>query len=315
MLKELEELYADDCTMQENSDEPRVGKAACRDYEYKFFGMLEAFHGRTDEASRRLLAGAWAGIDDGYLWLSDRKIDMIISGGVNIYPAEIEAVIHEHPAILDVAVFGIPDDEWGESVYCIVQAKAGEAIDLDDLRAKIADTQVRPNPSAEELAEMASLAATHVQRLPGAEHDHLDVVVHGQVVDRDHEKPRAVAIRIAPAVAARPEGRAAGVVPHHRPDLIPVRHRPEMRAMLRLARTEHVADPNVTMRRPQLQPGPELVAVVFARRVAGLALRIDGPEAGRRTTQVRYRAVGRAESGCEARPHAGVENGVRVAPS
>ena len=50
---------------------------------------------------------------------------MIISGGVNIYPAEIEAVLYEHPQVLDVAVFGIPDDEWGESVYAIVQAKAG----------------------------------------------------------------------------------------------------------------------------------------------------------------------------------------------
>jgi len=44
-MEAFEELYADDCVMQENSDEPRVGKAACRDYEYKFFGMLEAFHG------------------------------------------------------------------------------------------------------------------------------------------------------------------------------------------------------------------------------------------------------------------------------
>ena len=50
---------------------------------------------------------------------------MIISGGVNIYPAEIEAVLYAHPQVLDVAVFGIPDDEWGESVYAIVQAEAG----------------------------------------------------------------------------------------------------------------------------------------------------------------------------------------------
>jgi long-chain acyl-CoA synthetase len=73
--------------------------------------------------------------DEGYLYICDRKKDMIISGVVNIYPAEIEAVIHEHPAILDVAVFGIPDDEWGERVHAIVQAKPGVAIDLDELRA------------------------------------------------------------------------------------------------------------------------------------------------------------------------------------
>ena len=58
---------------------------------------------------------------------------MIISGGVNIYPAEIEAVLYEHPQVLDVAVFGIPDDEWGESVYAIVQPKPGETLDLDEL--------------------------------------------------------------------------------------------------------------------------------------------------------------------------------------
>src|SRR4051812_19816626 len=73
--------------------------------------------------------------DEGYLYICDRKKDMIISGGVNIYPAEIEAVIHEHPAILDVAVFGIPDDEWGERVHAIVQAKPGMTVDLDELRA------------------------------------------------------------------------------------------------------------------------------------------------------------------------------------
>jgi long-chain acyl-CoA synthetase len=60
---------------------------------------------------------------------------MIISGGVNIYPAAIEAVIHEHPAILDVAVFGIPDDEWGERVHAIVQPRANADLDLDELRA------------------------------------------------------------------------------------------------------------------------------------------------------------------------------------
>ena len=60
--------------------------------------------------------------DDGYLYLSDRKIDMIISGGVNIYPAEIEAVLVQHPAVEDAAVFGIPNEEFGEEVKAAVQA-------------------------------------------------------------------------------------------------------------------------------------------------------------------------------------------------
>jgi acyl-CoA synthetase (AMP-forming)/AMP-acid ligase II len=73
--------------------------------------------------------------DEGYVYICDRKKDMIISGGVNIYPAEIEAVLYAHPQVLDAAVFGIPDEEWGERVHAIVQAKPGEAIDLDELRA------------------------------------------------------------------------------------------------------------------------------------------------------------------------------------
>ena len=58
--------------------------------------------------------------DDGYLFLSDRKIDMVISGGVNIYPAEIEARLMSHPAVNDAAVFGVPDDEFGEQVKAAV---------------------------------------------------------------------------------------------------------------------------------------------------------------------------------------------------
>jgi long-chain acyl-CoA synthetase len=62
---------------------------------------------------------------DGYLFLSDRKIDLIISGGVNIYPAEIEARLMSHPAVVDAAVFGIPDDEFGERVQAAVLCADG----------------------------------------------------------------------------------------------------------------------------------------------------------------------------------------------
>jgi long-chain acyl-CoA synthetase len=60
---------------------------------------------------------------DGYLFLCDRKADMIISGGVNIYPAEIEAALIGHPSVLDVAVFGVPDDDWGEQVKAVIEPK------------------------------------------------------------------------------------------------------------------------------------------------------------------------------------------------
>ncbi len=59
--------------------------------------------------------------EDGYLFLRDRKSDMIISGGVNIYPAEIENVLMTHPRVADVAVFGIPNDDWGEEIKAVVE--------------------------------------------------------------------------------------------------------------------------------------------------------------------------------------------------
>jgi long-chain acyl-CoA synthetase len=73
---------------------------------------------------------------DGYLFLCDRKSDMIISGGANIYPAEVEAEIIMHPKVADVAVFGIPDDDWGEQVKAVVQPAAG-VIGDEELAAEI----------------------------------------------------------------------------------------------------------------------------------------------------------------------------------
>jgi long-chain acyl-CoA synthetase len=63
--------------------------------------------------------------EEGYLFLRDRKADMIISGGANIYPAEIEAELIQHPKVADVAVFGIPHDDWGEEVKAVIEPVAG----------------------------------------------------------------------------------------------------------------------------------------------------------------------------------------------
>ena len=63
--------------------------------------------------------------DEGFLYLRDRKIDMVVSGGVNIYPAEVEAALLSHPQVGDAAVFGIPDDEWGEAVKAVVEPARG----------------------------------------------------------------------------------------------------------------------------------------------------------------------------------------------
>jgi long-chain acyl-CoA synthetase len=76
--------------------------------------------------------------EDGYLYLSDRKADMIISGGVNIYPAEIESVLITHHRVADVAVFGIPNSEWGEEVKAVVELLPGKSeTDDDQVRAEL----------------------------------------------------------------------------------------------------------------------------------------------------------------------------------
>ncbi len=74
--------------------------------------------------------------EDGFLFLCDRRSDMIISGGANIYPAEVEAALVAHPLVLDAAVFGVPDDEWGETVKAIVQLQPGLA-QSETIRADI----------------------------------------------------------------------------------------------------------------------------------------------------------------------------------
>jgi fatty-acyl-CoA synthase/long-chain acyl-CoA synthetase len=66
--------------------------------------------------------------DEGYIHICDRKVDMIISGGVNVYPAEIEAVLHTHPDVEDCAVIGVPDAEWGEQIKAVVKRRDGAAL-------------------------------------------------------------------------------------------------------------------------------------------------------------------------------------------
>jgi long-chain acyl-CoA synthetase len=72
---------------------------------------------------------------DGYFYILDRSKDMIVTGGENVYSGEVEAVIYEHPAILEAAVFGIPDQQWGELVMACVVLKPGKTLSADELIA------------------------------------------------------------------------------------------------------------------------------------------------------------------------------------
>jgi long-chain acyl-CoA synthetase len=102
--------------------------------------MFDAYY-KNSEATRQTERDGWHSVGDvawvdaeGFYTLCDRKRDMIISGGVNIYPAEIEDAVHRHPAIEDVAVFGVPDDDWGERVHAAVQLRPGQSLTADELR-------------------------------------------------------------------------------------------------------------------------------------------------------------------------------------
>src|SRR5581483_5420377 len=72
---------------------------------------------------------------EGYLYHADRRVDLIITGGANVFPAEVESALSDHPAIVDVAVIGVPDEQWGRRVHAIVQpvdpAQPPQAEELD----------------------------------------------------------------------------------------------------------------------------------------------------------------------------------------
>jgi len=99
-------------------------------------------------ADARSLGDGWESLGDmgyldadGYLYLGDRRSDMILSGGANIYPAEVESVLMEHPDVVSCAVIGLPDDDLGSIVHAVVHASG--PLDADDLRAFVGERLVR----------------------------------------------------------------------------------------------------------------------------------------------------------------------------
>ena len=97
---------------------------------------------KNEEATREVIRDGWlwtgdlARLDEqGYLWVMDRKKDMIISGGVNVYPKEVEDVLGQHTEVADVAVLGVPHPEWGETVLAVIVPKPEKSPALQDLQA------------------------------------------------------------------------------------------------------------------------------------------------------------------------------------
>ncbi|MFD4291606.1 AMP-binding protein [Rhodococcus sp. NPDC058505] len=102
--------------------------------------VMVGYRNRPDEQAAAFTGDGWfrtgdAGYvdEDGYLFLTDRIKDMIVTGGENVFPAEVENVLATHPSVAEAAVIGIPSDRWGETVHAVVAARPGASIDPDGL--------------------------------------------------------------------------------------------------------------------------------------------------------------------------------------
>lgn len=121
-----------------------VGEIFFRPIEGPAFGNRYRYIGAEPRT-----AGEWESLGDmgyldadGYLYLSDRRTDMIVTGGENVYPAEIEAALDQHPAVRSSAAIGLPDDDLGQRIHAIVDV-ADATVDVDELRAFVGEHLVR----------------------------------------------------------------------------------------------------------------------------------------------------------------------------
>ena len=104
--------------------------------------LMEGYHNKPDATAEAITPDGWfrtgdiGRVDDGgFVFVEDRLKDMIISGGENIYSVEVERALTDHPAVGDAAVFGVPDEKWGESVKAVVELSAGQEVSPEDLIA------------------------------------------------------------------------------------------------------------------------------------------------------------------------------------
>ena len=103
--------------------------------------LMQGYWNRPDQTNEVVVDGWYATGDggymdpDGYVFLTDRIKDMIVSGGENVYPVEVESALLQHPAVLSAAVIGIPDRQWGEVVAAVIELRDGHYVDEESLRA------------------------------------------------------------------------------------------------------------------------------------------------------------------------------------
>ena len=124
-----------------DDDDNEVAQGEVGEIVIRGHNVMKGYWNRED-ATEEVMKGGWfhsgdmATVDeDGYFFIVDRKKDMIIRGGYNVYPREIEEVLYEHPAVSEAAVIGVPDDSMGEEVGAAVVLKQGADASADDIRA------------------------------------------------------------------------------------------------------------------------------------------------------------------------------------
>ena len=124
-----------------DDDEADVAQGEVGEIVIKGENVMKGYWGREEDTAAAIKDGWFhtgdlAKVDeDGYFFIVDRKKDLIIRGGYNVYPREVEEALYEHDSVAEVAVIGIPDDDLGEEVGAAVALKSGEDVSVEDLRA------------------------------------------------------------------------------------------------------------------------------------------------------------------------------------
>jgi long-chain acyl-CoA synthetase len=118
-----------------------VGVGAVGELQVKGPNVMKGYWKNPEATAKAIDADGWFSTgdmakvdDDGFYFIVDRKKDLIIRGGYNVYPREVEEVLYEHPAVAEAAVVGVPHDELGEEVAACVSLKSGQEVTPDELR-------------------------------------------------------------------------------------------------------------------------------------------------------------------------------------
>jgi long-chain acyl-CoA synthetase len=156
-----------------DEDGVQVGPGVVGEIVGRSSGMMNGYHGRPDKTAEATWTSpeGWTFIrtgdvgrfdEDGFLTLMDRKKDMIISGGFNIYPSDLEAVLVTHPAVVEAAVVGVPSDAWGETPVAFVALKG--AAEAEDIKAFV-NGQVGKTQRLADVKVVDSLPRSHIGKV------------------------------------------------------------------------------------------------------------------------------------------------------